>query len=124
MEIMIDEEYLKSNPTHIFVFGDNLKRVGKGGAAKLRHMKNTYGFIAKKAPTHNKEDYYSPKEYESVYNSEMLKLKKEIENNPDRLYLISKLGAGLANKFGIWELVIRDKLVNDLSVYKNVKFLF
>lgn len=123
-EILIDKHYLRQNPDHIFVFGDNLLRVGKGGAAILRDEPNTYGFVTKKAPTHNSSDSYKPEEYSSKYEVEIKRLKKEIEKSPTKTFLISKLGAGLANKYGIWEKIIRPNIRKDLSQYQNVKFLW
>jgi hypothetical protein len=32
----ITKKYLENHPNHIFVFGDNSLRQGKGGAASLR----------------------------------------------------------------------------------------
>lgn len=123
-EQIITREYLQANPTHIFVFGDNLLRIGTGGAAKLRDMKNTYGFITKKAPTYKDEDYYTPEEYEIIYIAEIINLKQIMSDNSDKTFLISKVGAGIANKFQIWEKIIEPRIKNDLKNYKNVKFLW
>lgn len=38
------------------------------------------------------------------------------------MFYISQLGAGLANKFRIWELLIRDNLVRKLEKFDNVIF--
>ena len=123
-EIFIDKKYLKENPNHIFVFGDNTLRVGLGGAAILRNEPNTYGFITKKKPSHRDEDYYRPIEYNDVYKEELGILKFMIKDNPDKTYLISKLGAGLANKYKIFEKIIEPNIKNDLKEFKNVKFLW
>jgi len=123
MEEIITEDYLNANPNFIFVFGDNLKRVGCGGAAKLRHLPNTYGFITKKAPSNKDEDYYKPEEYHDIFMDEVDKLHEEIFNNPDKIYLISKLGSGLANKYKIWECLI-SVYIEVFSEYENVRLLF
>lgn len=94
-----------------------------GGAAKLRYEPNVYGFITKKYPNHTNEAYYKPMEYMPVFESELEKLISEIESNPDKTYLISRLGGGLANKFGIFEKVILPN-IKVLNVYENVRFLF
>ena len=122
--MIITKEYLRQNPDHIFVFGDNLIRKGKGGAAILRDEPNVYGFITKKFPSVLKTDYYQVEEYIPVFHIEMNKLIQEIEGNPNKTYLISKLGAGLANKYQIWENVIEPNLKKMLEKYENVKFLF
>lgn len=123
-EKTIDRTYLRANPNHIFVFGDNTKRVGNGGAAILRDEPNVYGFVTKILPTHAEGSYYKPGKYAAVYETEMKRLKKEIEKNPDNHYLITRLGAGLANKFHIWEKVIQPNIKKDLAGYKNVEFLW
>lgn len=120
---MITKQFLKENPNYIFVFGDNKKRIGKKGAAKLRDMPNSYGFITKKAPNNRKESFYTPYEYQSIFEKEKEKLKNEIKENPNKTFLISKIGSGLANKFEIFEEVIKPGL-KDLIQYENVKFLF
>lgn len=124
MEKIITRLYLRKHPFHIFVFGDNCERRGYGGAAALRDMTNTYGFITKKSPTHSDRDYYRPKEYEAVYFVEMEKLKQEILHNPTKHYLISKLGAGLANRYNIFEQVIEPNIRKDLAQFSNVEFLW
>lgn len=121
---MITMEYLLENPTHVFVFGDNLLRMGTGGAAKLRYLPNTYGFITKKEPNNSDFSFFKPDEYKVVFDREIVKLRIEAITNPHRTYLISKLGAGLANKYKIWEKVIEPMLKESLDDLKNVKFLF
>jgi len=49
---------------------------------------------------------------------------KLIESNPDKIYLISKVGAGLANDYGIFEQIIEPTIKPALSVYPNVRFLW
>lgn len=120
---IISLHYLRENPNHIFVFGDNTIRRGKGGAARLRDEPNSYGFITKKFPNYKSASYYRPREYLPVFQQEMGKLIRLIEDNPDKTYLISKLGAGLANKNKIYERVIREGL-QVLTRYDNVEFLF
>jgi len=120
---MITQEYLRDHPDHIFVFGDNMIGKGKKDAAIHRDEPNSYGFITKKRPSYDNNAYYKPKEYESVFKEEMRKLVRDIEVCPHLTFLISKLGAGLANKYGIYEKVIHDGL-RVLKKYPNVKFLF
>jgi len=120
----VTAEFLRLHPTYVFVYGDNLVRKGKGGAAKLRNEPNTYGFVTKKYPNNQDRSFYRPDEYAEVFEVELRKLTKEIESNPHKLYLISKLGAGLANKYDICDKVIVPGL-NELKKanLKNVTFL-
>lgn len=119
----VTKSYLRQNPNHIFVFGDNLKRKGYGGAAKLRDEPNTFGFITKKAPNNSDGSFYQPEEYREKFEVELRRLKKEIERNPDKTFLISKLGGGLANKYKIFQKVIKPGL-KELKQYENVQFLY
>jgi len=123
-EIFIDRRYLQEHPMEILVFGDNTIHRGFGGAAELRDEPNTYGFITKRYPSNHIESFYGPEEYAPIYLEEMVKLKKVISDNPERTYLISKLGAGLANKYHVFEKVIEPVIRQDLAGYKNVKFLW
>ncbi len=116
--------YLEKHPDHIFVFGDNTMRRGRGGGASLRHMPNSYGFITKKEPKITANAYYRPEEYREVYEEEIGKLREGIEHSPEYVWLVSKVGAGLANRFGIWEEVIEPRIRKDLMGYENVRFLW
>ncbi|MFW9856282.1 MAG: hypothetical protein ACFFFG_14615 [Candidatus Thorarchaeota archaeon] len=123
-ERIITREYLKKNPNEIFVFGDNYHRRGTGGAAILRDEPNVYGFITKKTPGSNSEDYFTLEEYHTVFERELNKLIEEILRNPDKTYLISRIGAGIANRHGIFEGIIDPQIKKALKKYKNVKFLW
>lgn len=54
-----------SNSNDIFVFGDNDKRIGKGGQAIIRDLKNTFGIRTKKEPNNNASSFYNDKKYSS-----------------------------------------------------------
>jgi len=120
---IITKEFLNSNSNYVFVFGDNLLRKGYGGAAELRDLPNTYGFITKKKPTNENNAFYKPDEYFPVYCNEVMKLGAEMIKHQDKTYLISKLGFGLANRYHIWEKVV-SLFIKDLSALGKVKFLF
>lgn len=120
--ITVDETFLDSNPDAIFVFGDNLIREGYGGAAKLRDHKRAIGFITKKFPDNKDDSFYRPEEYAPVFFEELLKLTKNIKQNKSSIFYISKLGAGLANKYRIWELLIHHNLTSTLERFENVVF--
>ena len=121
--MIITKEYLQNNTKHIFVYGDNLTRKGKGGAAIFRDIPNTYGFLTKKYPNNLDASFYKPEEYESVFRMELRKLQRYIIDCPDTTWLISKLGSGLANKYSIYEKIIKPNIVI-LKKYNNVKFLY
>jgi hypothetical protein len=118
----VTKKFLRDNPNVVFVFGDNVIRRGKGGAAKLRDEPNTYGFITKRYPDNMDTSFYRPKEYWQVFVGELSNLHREILLHPDKTYLISRLGSGLANRYHIYEEVIRPGL-EVLRGLKNVVFM-
>lgn len=120
--LFITENFLDENPNAIFVFGDNLSRSGKGGAAALRDHDRAYGFVTKKFPDNNESSFYKPEEYAPVFFGELDKLNSKIKNNQDKVFYISQLGSGLANKFRIWETLIRHNLEIKLGKCNNVIF--
>lgn len=121
--MIITKEYLRANPTHVFVFGDNTIRKGKGGAAILRDEPNTYGFITKKYPNNEDASFYRPEEYRVIFNKELAKLSWEIFDHSKKTYLISQLGGGLANRYNIWETIIKPGL-EKIRAFSNVVFLW
>ena len=71
IDSIISTKYLRENPNHIFVFGDNKKGNGKKGAAIHRDEPNSMGFITKKYPSYNNDAYYKPREYKVVFDKEL-----------------------------------------------------
>jgi hypothetical protein len=120
--ITITKEFLDLNSDAYFIFGDNLIREGMGGAAALRYHPHSIGFITKKFPDNKDSSFYKPEEYSPVFFEELKKLEKVIKSRPNKRFYISQLGGGLANKFRIWELLIRDNLVRSLNKFDNVVF--
>jgi hypothetical protein len=118
---LVDVAYLRSHPDEIFVFGDNLERWGRGGAAAVRGEPNAYGFVAKKAPKHADHVYFRPDECREVYTEEIQKLIRFILRHPDQKFLI---WAGLANKYGIFEAVMEPSMKRLIYGFKNVVFLW
>lgn len=56
----IFREDLRANPGVIYVFGDNLKRVGMGGqAGEMRGEPNAVGVATKAAPGMSEADFFS-----------------------------------------------------------------
>ena len=121
-DINITREFLDSNPNAYFIFGDNLERWGHGGAAKLRDHPHAIGFITKKFPDNNDSSFYKPEEYSSVFFEELEKLKRIVEARPEKTFYVSQLGGGLANKYFIWQKLIRHNLVRALDSFNNVIF--
>lgn len=123
---IVTKEFLDSNPNAIFVFGDNLLGRGTGGAARLRHHPQSYGFVTKKFPNNQDTSFYHPADYQSVFNEEMAKFIAFAKDNTESIFYISKLGAGLANRYHIWEKIIRPqfKTVVEQFIPDRVIFLW
>ena len=94
-------EQCKANPRSIYVFGDNLLRVGEAGQASIRSCNNAIGIATKKKPSMLKSSFFSDKEYDKLEPF----LKKEIDkivsimfsDNLDTLvFPIDGLGTGLS----------------------------
>jgi len=121
---VITAAFLRNNNDVVFVFGDNNIRYGKRGAATLRDEENTFGFITKREPSSKSGAFYTPDEYKKVFDEEIKRLEYELVENDEVLYLISKLGSGLANRFNIFEEVIEPQIKERLGKYPNVQFLW
>ena len=124
-DVIITKEFLRSHPECLFVYGDNVIRKGMAGSAILRNELNSYGFITKKIPSMDDTSFYKKEEYEEIFSKELTTLIDKINNNPDRTFLISKIGSGLANKYNIFETFIiygLEQLYNGRT--SNCIFLF
>ena len=122
--MIVTEQYLDEHPDAIFVYGDNLLHRGRGGAAMLRWHPQTYGFVTKRRPSWSDDAYYHPEEYRTVFDQEWNKLVHEIQAHPDHIYLISKLGSGLANRYHIYEEIIQPALQQLQLMYPNVHLVY
>jgi len=121
---IVTKEFLDSHQDVVFVFGDNLTHKGYGGAAILRDHPRAYGFITKKYPSNEDDSFYGVTEYRDVFKRELMYLEDDIRANKNKTFYISQLGGGLANRYKIWENVIKDGLEKALSKYENVVFLW
>ena len=61
-------EDCNNNPNKIYIFGDNLCGIGKGGQAIIRDCSNAFGIPTKRAPSMNNNAFFSDQfdEYEAV----------------------------------------------------------
>ena len=61
----ITKELVTSHPDWLFLFGDNIARLGFGGqAAVMRGQPNAIGIRTKKFPNWNEQSYFTDAEYE------------------------------------------------------------
>lgn len=121
---IVTKEFLDSHQDVVFVFGDNLIHKGYGGAAIFRDHPRAYGFITKKYPTNEDDSFYGVTEYRDVFKRELMYLEDDIRANKNKIFYISQLGGGLANRYRIWEIVIKNGLEKALSQHENVVFLW
>ena len=121
---IVTKQFLDENPNAVFIFGDNLRRVGYGGAAALRDHPQTYGFVTKKNPDNRDDSFFRPESYAIDFLAYMIELQLFIEKNTDKTFYISQLGGGLANRYKIREKVIKPGLEKYFSHYDNVVFLW
>ena len=94
-------EQCRKNSNKLYVYGDNLKRVGKGGQAAIRDSFNSYGIATKRLPTMDVNAFFSdqPDEaralYEDIYN--LLVTFRKFDDAFDTIVLPADgLGTGLS----------------------------
>lgn len=106
INIVVQEEWYsieqcKNNPRSLYIFGDNLLRVGEAGQASIRSCNNAIGIATKKKPSMLDSSFFSDKEYDKLEPF----LKKEMDkivsimfsDNLDTLvFPIDGLGTGLS----------------------------
>lgn len=64
---IITRDMLRAEPGTLFVFGDNLLRVGLGGQAKeMRGEPNAVGIPTKKAPRNSDDAFFSDEDFDTV----------------------------------------------------------
>ena len=59
-------EQCRANPRSIYIFGDNLLRVGEAGQASIRSCNNAIGIATKKKPSMLDSSFFSDKEYDKL----------------------------------------------------------
>lgn len=79
INVVVQEEWYsieqcRANPRSIYVFGDNLLRVGEAGQASIRSCNNAVGIATKKKPSMEKSSFFSDTEYDKLESF----LKKEM----------------------------------------------
>ena len=63
----ITREFVRSHPTWLFVFGDNLARKGLGGQAReMRGEPNAVGIATKRSPSMNSDAFFSDSDIHNV----------------------------------------------------------
>ena len=106
MNIEIQDEWYtveqcRQNPNKLFVYGDNMIRLGKGGQAIIRDEPNAHGIATKRLPSSNTDSFFSDKTDEAyvILNDvlDLLSLSRTEYENFDTIVLpAAGLGTGLS----------------------------
>ena len=92
-------EDCSNHPEDIYIFGDNLYGIGKGGQAIIRDCSNAFGIPTKRAPSMNSNAFFSDQfdEYEAVKSAiEKLTVRKYSRKKVTFVFPTDGLGTGLA----------------------------
>lgn len=90
-------EQCRVNFDTLFVFGDNLDRVGAAGQAIIRNQVNAIGVATKKKPGSLPEDYFTDTEYEEnckIIDEEIEKIKAYAEEKEYKAICFPWMGLG------------------------------
>jgi len=93
----IYREDLKANPDVLYVFGDNVERIGLGGqAAEMRYEPNAVGVATKWSISKcfSDDDY---KEIVDIINEDMWPVNDHLEDNKIVVVPLDGIGTGLAD---------------------------
>lgn len=96
----ITREDVKTNRDHLYIFGDNMERVGLGGqAAAMRGEPNSLGIATKRSPGMSPDDFFSDREdefYEVSHDLMEISRRYEQEQYSYVVYPSNGVGTGLA----------------------------
>lgn len=113
----IKREDLRANPHVLYVFGDNLGRVGMGGQAReMRGEPNAVGIPTKKHPDMDESSFFTDEDYTLWYSAialDLLQLTNHSSKNKGIIiWPLDDIGTGLA------ELPTRAPLI-----HKQIQFI-
>ena len=103
MNVLIQNEYFsiekcRKNPKNLYVYGDNIIRIGKGGQAIIRDEPNAFGIATKASPSiyMSDIDYF---ENIRIINNDIFKIREAYKNDmyDSIIFSINGLGTGLSN---------------------------
>jgi hypothetical protein len=91
-----DRNIIRSLPNTLFVFGDNLARIGYGGqAAEARGERNSVGIVTKMSP----QQYLTDEDFNTVKEpivEAFVRLAEHLRNGQDIVWPRDGVGTGLA----------------------------
>lgn len=96
----ITKALMHENPKTIIVFGDNVKRVGRGGlAAVCRDEPNAIGIPTKWAPGRAPGDFFDDKDFDRIIQilcDDLMRVDEILKIGGDVIFPTAPLGSGLA----------------------------
>lgn len=91
-------ELCRSEPTRIFIFGDNLLKRGKAGQATIRDEPNSFGIPTKRVPSMSDTAFFSDQDDEyAIVRSHLVHIWKLHLSGITIVLPCNKIGSGLAN---------------------------
>lgn len=91
---------LRANPNVIYVFGDNVRRVGYGGqAGQMRDEPNAIGVATKWTPSMNEEAFFNDQEFDkikAIIKSDLVPVVKAALEGKVIVLPLDGLGTGLS----------------------------
>lgn len=119
IKIIVQEEWYNlqsclAKPDHLFIFGDNMMRIGKGGQAQIRGINNSMGVATKRAPGMSPEDFFSNQLDEMEIIHDDLKKIKDVNFYDTYIIVFPKDGLGT----GLSQLPQRAPILNNFLASK------
>ena len=89
-------ETARANPSLMFIFGDNVKRVGKAGTACLRGEPNSFGIATKRWPSTAPHAFFDDEEGADwlVLLEDLDTLRDAVQAHPDVDWVLPTRGIG------------------------------
>lgn len=113
----ITRQNLKDNPETLYVFGDNLERVGLGGQAKeMRGEPNAIGLPTKLLPSHNNNAYLTEEHLILIIitnTDDVDKLIHHLDHEKIVIWPTDGIGTGLAK--------LEEKAPNIFNYYEHLR---
>ena len=99
-EKVITRDMLRASPQALFVFGDNLRRAGKGGqAAEMRGEPNAVGIPTKKEPSMHPVAFFKDHDLDAYLNArahDLYRLQRHLEAGGRVVLPADGIGSGRA----------------------------
>lgn len=124
-------EQCRLNFKSLFVFGDNIERVGMGGQAIIREQPNSIGICTKKKPSMAEDAFFTDVEYEQnckIIDEDIQRVKDYAQEKGFISFVFPQMGIGtgladMQRKCPKTFLYLSLQLLENFS-FNNIEFLF